>query len=114
VAAAVPTFIKRPDDYSYNSVGASGAVYAVLMVAVLLFPLMDLYMIFIPIPLKAFVMGPLMLVLENYLDKKGGGRVAHDAHLWGGLFGLVFIIAIKPQFILNFIEQIKFYLEGWL
>ena len=61
---------------------------------------------FTPFLNPAFVFGPMYIGLEYYLDKRGGGNVAHDAHYWGALFGFIFPIVLKPNLIDSFLSQI--------
>jgi membrane associated rhomboid family serine protease len=104
--ATLPALKKHKDNYSYSAVGASGAVSAVLFTSILLNPTGKIFLFFIPIGIPAFVFGLLYLLYEIYLDKKGKDNVAHDAHIWGAIFGVIYIICIKPITILLFFEQI--------
>jgi membrane associated rhomboid family serine protease len=111
-AATLPAFQKHRDNPAYNSVGASGAVSAIVMAIILLLPTMKLYLFFIPIGFPAFAMGGAYLAYEYYMSKRMSTGIAHDAHLWGGLFGLVFTLLIEPRFGLFFFERIGAFL-GW-
>jgi membrane associated rhomboid family serine protease len=74
------------------TVGASGAVYGVLLAFGMLFPNTPLFLMFIPIPIKAkwLVIG--FGVLELYLGiTQSGGNIAHFAHLGGMIFGFILI-----------------------
>ena len=73
------------------TVGASGAVFGILLAFGMLFPNTELYLMFIPVPIKAkyFVIG--YGLIELFLGIKGGGNVAHFAHLGGMLFGFILI-----------------------
>lgn len=110
--AALPAFMKHSDNEFYNSVGASGAVSAVLFSAILFIPSHTLY-IFGIIPIPAFLFGFLYLFLEAYLDKRGGGRIAHDAHLWGALFGIGFTILTDFNIAINFTKSVNNYLNSF-
>lgn len=87
----LPTYLKHRTNHNYRSLGASGAVSTVIFAGVMLDPINKIYVFFIPMP--GFVFGILYLVLTAYMDKKGGDSINHSAHLWGALYGLVFIIA---------------------
>ena len=79
-----------------RSLGASGAVSAVVFAAIFLEPLNGIGLIFIPgITIPGFVFGPLFLIVTAYLDKRGGGGINHSAHLWGALYGVVFLIVMS-------------------
>ncbi len=93
-AAAIPYF-RHQDNPHYKSLGASGAVSAVIFAAILWNPTMELSLLFIPIPIKAWLFGILYLVAEYYMDKRGGTRVAHDAHIGGALFGILYVLIIN-------------------
>ncbi len=75
-----------------TTVGASGAVYGILLAFGMLFPNSQMFVFPIPVPIKAkyFVIG--YAALELVLGITGGDGVAHFAHLGGMLFGLIFII----------------------
>lgn len=112
LAATLPSFRKHRDNPSYNAVGASGAVSAVVIAIVIALPTMSLYLFFIPIPIPAFVIGIAYLVYEYFMSKRARTGIAHDAHLWGGLFGLLFMLVIEPRFGLYFLQRIAAYI-GW-
>lgn len=108
----IPTYVKHKNDYSYNSLGASGAVSAVIFAGIFLSPLQRLGLLFIPIPIPVFIFGILYLGITAYLDKKGRGNLNHSAHLFGALAGigllLIFGAAFSTENLLgNFIEQIR-------
>jgi membrane associated rhomboid family serine protease len=88
----LPTYLKHKNNSNYRSLGASGAVSAVLFAGLILAPTSKIYIFFIPIGIPGFIFGPLYLLLTAYMDKRGGDSINHSAHLWGALYGLVFII----------------------
>jgi membrane associated rhomboid family serine protease len=106
IAANIPTYIKRRDDYNYRSLGASGAVCAVLFAFILIDPWEDLRL-FGAIKMPAILYAVLFLVFEVVMSKRGGDNVNHDAHLWGALYGVLFTIAARPEAASMFIDQIK-------
>lgn len=107
--AAIPGMVRHHDNPSYRSLGASGAVSAVLISYILHFPTAELLLFFI-IPLPAFIVGILFFVYEHQMDKRSGGNIAHDAHLWGGLYGLLFTVATTPQVVPAFVAALSAYL----
>ena len=107
LASSFPSYQKHKDDSYYNSVGASGAVSAVVFSAILLNPWMSLSMMFIPIPIPAPIFGLLYLVYCWYAAKNARDNVAHDVHYWGSLYGLVFTLVILPSSFLNLVDAIK-------
>ncbi len=104
--AVLPAIKKHNNDPSYNSLGASGAVSAVVMAVILLLPTMNLRLFFVPIDIPAFILGAAYLGYEYYMSKKGRTGIAHDAHFWGAIYGLVLLLVLRPSFGLYFISQI--------
>jgi membrane associated rhomboid family serine protease len=102
--AAIPALRKHKDNPDYNSLGASGAVSSVLLAYILMFPQNKLMFIFLPIPIPAYVMGIIFFVYESFMNRRGGTGIAHDAHLWGALFGLGFMMLLSPEFLSHFIH----------
>jgi membrane associated rhomboid family serine protease len=106
VVSAIPAYIKQKNNPAYNAVGASGAVSAVIFSSILILPNSSVGIMFIPFPIPATLFGILYIAITWYLAKRGGGRIAHDAHLWGSLFGFVFTFALRPAFLPDFIDQL--------
>ena len=102
----IPAFGKNKNDVFYNAVGASGAIAAVLFSSIILYPTGKIFFFFIPIGIPSPIFGVLYVAYEYYMSKKAKDNIGHDAHLWGAIFGIVFTIAIKPQFAISFLQQI--------
>ena len=79
------------------TIGASGAVFGLLLGFAFVFPDMPLYLFFIPVPIKAKWMVIGYAVLEFFLGVSGGGTIAHFAHLGGLLFALVILLYWKKK-----------------
>lgn len=110
LAATVPSLIKHKDNYGYNSVGASGAVSAVLFSAIAFMPLSGgIGILFIPFSIPPIVFGVLYIAYELYMDKRGGTNIAHDAHIGGALFGFLFTLLFIPGAFTNFVNQVVSY-----
>jgi membrane associated rhomboid family serine protease len=88
----IPSYLKNKTNTAYRSLGASGAVSAVAFAYIFFNPLQGVGLIFIPIFIPGFLFGIIYLIVSYLLDKKGGGRINHSAHIWGALFGIVFLI----------------------
>lgn len=88
----LPTFGKHKNDYNYRSLGASGAVSAVVFASILLNPLnrVGIYFIFMP----GYIFAVLYLILSSYLERRGKDNINHSAHIWGALFGVAFVIVL--------------------
>lgn len=110
IAATIPAMLKHKNNYHYNSIGASGAVSALIFAGIIFFPTAGYGIILIPFSIPAFIFGPLYLLLEYYLDKRNQSNIAHDAHIWGAIFGFIFPIALKPSLFIRFIEIILDYI----
>lgn len=93
-ACLLPTYSRHKDDPHYRSLGASGAVSAVIFASILLEPERKIGLLFLPpeLGLPGFIFGFLYLVISSYLDKRGGGNINHSAHIFGALFGIAFLI----------------------
>ena len=78
----------------FNTVGASGAVFGILLAFGMLFPNAELFLMFIPIPIKAKYFVAFYGIVELFFGVAGaaGDNVAHFAHLGGMLFGLILIL----------------------
>ncbi len=103
IAADIPYFAKHKNDPTRASVGASGAIAALLFVYMMFFPWQKVYLYGV-IPIYTILGGIAYLAYETYAHKKNraGDRTNHLAHLFGALFGIVGIIALKPSIALIF------------
>jgi membrane associated rhomboid family serine protease len=93
-ATTIP-YLRNSENPSYRSLGASGAVSAVVFAFIIWNPNASLSLLFIPIPMPAYVFGILYLAFEYYSDKKKTSNIAHDAHLGGAIFGIIYILIIN-------------------
>lgn len=89
-------FIHRnhPD---YSAVGASGAVCGLIFATIALYPGMDIGLIFLPVYIPSWLFGLLFVLLSIYGIKAQNDNIGHDAHLGGGLVGMLVAIALYPQ-----------------
>ncbi|MER3465262.1 MAG: rhomboid family intramembrane serine protease [Chitinophagaceae bacterium] len=115
MASILPTYNKNKDNYNYRSLGASGAVSAVIFAGLLLSPTTGIYMYFIPIPIPGFIFAPLYLLISAMMDRRGGDNINHSAHIWGAIYGLAFVVVLGRvahyPVIESCIEQIKVWLN---
>jgi membrane associated rhomboid family serine protease len=95
VFATLIPYMRNQDNPNYRSLGASGAVSAVVFAAILWNPTMKLGLLFIPIPIPAYIFGPLYLAFEYWADRRGGTGIAHDAHIGGAIFGILYVLIIN-------------------
>ncbi|MDB4901349.1 MAG: Rhomboid-like protein [Mucilaginibacter sp.] len=84
---------KLKDIYDTPVVGASGAIFGLLVAFGMLYPNMELMILFIPVPVKAKYIIPVYILIEIFLGfgQFGGDNVAHFAHLGGALLGFILI-----------------------
>lgn len=99
--SSLPSYQRNIHDPGYRAVGASGAVSAVLFAQIIMLPTSPVRFLFIPFPIPAYVFGILYLAYSYYMDKKGGDNVAHDAHFFGAVYGLLFMILLDPGLVLD-------------
>lgn len=106
VVSSLPSLIKHKDDPSFASLGASGAVEAVIFSFILFYPWQPLYIMFIPIGIPALIFGILFLAYSIYESRRNRGIINHDAHIAGAVSGIVFTIAFRPEALQIFLHQI--------
>jgi membrane associated rhomboid family serine protease len=106
VLSDLPTVIKHKDHFNYNSLGASGAISAVLFSYILFNPMSKIYIMFIPIGIPAVVFGILYLIYCAYASRNSRDHINHDAHFFGALTGLIFTIIFIPGILQNFITML--------
>ena len=79
--------------YVTPAVGASGAIYGILVAFGMMFPNVELFLLFVPVPIKAKFFIPALIALDLFSGLTGysifGGGIAHFAHLGGALFGFI-------------------------
>ncbi len=107
IMSSLYSYEKNKNNIYYNALGASGAVSAVVFAFIILAPTTSLYLMFIPIPIPAYLFGLIFLAVEYYLGKRGQSNIGHDAHFWGAVYGALFTIILRPSLITEFIQQIK-------
>lgn len=106
VAASIWPFVRNKDNPNYMSLGASGAVSAVLFAMILWRPESGVYLFFIPYEIPAWLFGILYLIFEFYMSYKKDGKIAHDAHFGGAIFGICYVLFINFPKGLEFIHYI--------
>lgn len=109
VVSDIPSYFKHKDNSGYSAVGASGATSALVMAYILFDPWN--WFIFPPVPGVVLAVG--YLWYSSYMSKRGSDLIAHDAHLWGAVYGIVFMIVLaaiaNPELLQMFAAR---FLEG--
>jgi len=106
VMAILPTYMRHKHDVHYRSLGASGAVSAVLFAFILLAPWSSIYVFLIPVGIPAIVYAVLYVAYSIWMDRRGGDNINHSAHLWGGLYGVMFTLLQDPGQAGRFLQRL--------
>lgn len=102
ILSDLPTIFKHKDHFNYNSLGASGAISAVLFSFILFSPTSKISIMFIPIGIPAWIFGIIYLIYCAYASRNSRDGINHDAHFFGALTGLIFTIIFVPGILQNF------------
>ncbi len=106
IVADLPTFFKQKDNHYFNSLGASGAVSATIFAGIMFFPTEKIYLFGI-VGIPGIIYAGLFTWYSIEMERRGRDFVNHSAHLYGGLFGVVFVTLTYPQVWISFVQQIK-------
>jgi len=104
VMAIMPTYFRHQKDAGYRSLGASGAVSAVLFSFILFAPWSLIFVFFIPVP--AILYAALYIGYSIWMDRRGGDNVNHSAHLWGAAYGMLFTVMMEPRVASTFMARL--------
>lgn len=104
VVAIIPTYLKQKNNPRYSSLGASGAVSAVVFSYVLMNPWSTLLVFFIPVP--AIIFAALYVSYSVWADGQGRGGINHSAHLVGAIFGMLATILVEPAIVPHFFNAL--------
>lgn len=106
-AADIPSYFKHKNNPSFASIGASGAVSGIVFIYIMFFPWAGLTifpLFFLSIP--AFILGILYLVYSSWASTNRSDGIDHSAHFYGAVFGVLFMVVIRPQTLPYFIDQL--------
>jgi membrane associated rhomboid family serine protease len=106
-ASSSISYFRHKDNPNYRSLGLSGVTSAILFAMIMLDPGMKIGFMFIPVPISAWIFGLIYLAFEIYSDRNRKTNIAHDAHISGAVFGIVFILITN-------IEQVIFAFQNLL
>ncbi|HEY9533648.1 MAG TPA: rhomboid family intramembrane serine protease, partial [Mucilaginibacter sp.] len=106
IISDLPTLAKHKDDYWYHSLGASGAISAVVFSFIMYEPMAMMMIIPLPFQIPAILFGVLYLVYCHYASKHARDNINHDAHLFGAFCGVAITLILNPGLAPIFIHQI--------
>lgn len=107
VVSILPTYLKNQHNPNYLSLGASGAVSAVLFAFILVAPWTPIYLFFIPIGIPAVIFAVIYIGYSIWMDRRGGDRINHSAHLAGAAYGVLFMLVMEPRVLGHFLRQLQ-------
>jgi membrane associated rhomboid family serine protease len=103
--SGIGTCYKHRDDPAYSSLGASGAILGVLFASIVYFPRQSLFILPLPIPIPAPLFAVGYLAFSWYSSRTNRGQINHDAHIFGALTGLAFVLLTDPT---RFMDLVRF------
>ena len=104
IAAIIPSYLTHRNNPRWASLGASGAVSAVLFAYILFEPWKLIFVFFIPVP--AIIFAVLYVAYSIWSRKKGNSNINHSAHLWGAAYGVIMTIILEPRLIPHFLNKL--------
>lgn len=106
VVAFIPTTLRYLRKPEYSSLGASGAVAAVMISAILLHPKLKLHLMFIPIPVPGLVFAVFYLAYSAWHSRGAGDNINHDAHFSGAACGAILTYLFEPDRVVRTLKQL--------
>lgn len=110
IVSDIPSYFKQARHYGYRSLGASGAVSAIVFATILFSP-WSTVQIYGVLRMSSALYAVLFIVYCMYMSKRGSDNINHDAHLWGALYGLGFMLVLvflkQPYLLEKILEELK-------
>lgn len=104
VIAILPSYLRHRQDARYRSLGASGAVSAVLFAFILFNPWGLIFVFFLPVP--AILYGVFYVGYSFWMDRQGNDNINHSAHLSGAIYGVLFMLLMEPRIGAHFLRAL--------
>ncbi len=104
LVSILPSYLRHRADPSYRSLGASGAVSAVLFAFILIQPWSLIYVFVLPVP--AILYAVVYVGYSIWMERQGRDNINHSAHLWGAGYGVLFTILLQPRVFEHFLASL--------
>jgi membrane associated rhomboid family serine protease len=105
VLSSLLSLFKQRNNAWYNSVGASGAVSAIIFSYIFFNPWKKIYIYGI-LPVPGIILGAVYLIYSQYMSKRNVDNINHDAHFVGAVFGFLFPVIMDYSLMGNFIRDL--------
>jgi membrane associated rhomboid family serine protease len=105
LVSILPSFVANRRNAGYRSLGASGAVSAILFSFIVVAPWSRVLVFVVPMP--AILYAVLFVVYSIYMDRRAGDNVNHSAHLWGAAYGVIATLLLDPSLLPRFIASLS-------
>lgn len=102
VVSDLPSYLKHKNSGNYSSLGASGGVSAIVFAFIVFAPWS--WFTFPPVPAIIYGLGYIWYSMR--MSKQGGDNINHDAHLYGALFGVLFVFITMPGEAMAFLQRV--------
>lgn len=106
IVANLPDTFSKKNHSGYNALGASGGVSSVVFAFIMFQPTAKMSVFPLPPIIPAWIFGILYLVYSRYMAQRQSDNIGHTAHMWGALWGVVFMILTYPSIVQHFIQAI--------
>ena len=107
VLSDMPSLVKHKNDAWYHSLGASGAISAVVFSYIMYAPMAMMMIMPLPFQMPAIVFGVLYLVYCHFASKHARDNINHDAHLFGAFCGVAITLILNPAVMPAFVHNIN-------
>lgn len=104
IVSILPSYFKHKNDMHWYSLGASGAVSAILFAFILFAPWQIIWVFVIPVP--AIIFAVLYVGYSIWAEKRGNTGINHSAHLWGAAYGVLMTLILEPKIIWHFLASL--------
>lgn len=108
-AASFTEYFRNRKNPDYSSLGASGAISSIIFCFILLSPRSTISIFFFP--MQGWIVGVLLLGVSYYLihrkkTSQYSDNISHESHFWGAMYGIAFILVLKPLVFKHFISEV--------